>query len=72
MNGALTITNLDPDPDAIPIEVQRTSGLQRVVSYDEWKLVDAEEQRRGEELGGKERERMEWNEVVRFLDHRAS
>ncbi|KAG8691075.1 NADPH-adrenodoxin reductase [Ceratobasidium sp. 423] len=38
-----------------------------VISYPDWKRVDAEEIRRGGELG-KERERMSWEEVVEFLD----
>lgn len=38
-----------------------------VVTYPEWKRIDAEEIRRGGEAG-KERERMSWAEVVDFLD----
>ncbi|CAE6404242.1 unnamed protein product [Rhizoctonia solani] len=38
-----------------------------VVSYPDWKRIDAEEIRRGGEVG-KERERMSWEEVVEFLD----
>ncbi|CAE6516698.1 unnamed protein product [Rhizoctonia solani] len=38
-----------------------------VISYPDWKRIDAEEIRRGGEIG-KERERMSWEEVVEFLD----
>ncbi|CAE6422302.1 unnamed protein product [Rhizoctonia solani] len=38
-----------------------------VISYPDWKRIDAEEIRRGGELG-KERERMSWKEVVELLD----
>ncbi|KAG9125834.1 NADPH-adrenodoxin reductase [Ceratobasidium sp. 392] len=38
-----------------------------VVTYSEWKRIDTEEVRRGEE-NGKERERMPWGDVVDFLD----
>ncbi|KAJ7504336.1 hypothetical protein B0H11DRAFT_1981736 [Mycena galericulata] len=38
----------------------------RVVSYEDWKRVDAEEVRRGAVLG-KERERMGWEEAEAFL-----
>ncbi|KAJ1309643.1 hypothetical protein OPQ81_006410 [Rhizoctonia solani] len=38
-----------------------------IISYPDWKRIDAEEIRRGGELG-KERERMSWEEVVEFLD----
>lgn len=38
-----------------------------VISYPDWKKVDAEEIRRGKEIG-KERERMTWEDIVEFLD----
>jgi len=38
----------------------------RVVSYPEWKKVDEEERRRGQRVG-KEKERMNWEEVNAFL-----
>jgi adrenodoxin-NADP+ reductase len=37
-----------------------------VVNYPEWKLIDAEEVKRGAKVG-KERERMSWEDVVDFL-----
>jgi adrenodoxin-NADP+ reductase len=49
----------------VPPEVQ--SATQRIVNYQDWKKIDAEEIRRGQEMG-KERERMTWNEVVNFLE----
>jgi adrenodoxin-NADP+ reductase len=40
-----------------------------ITTYDDWKKVDSEEIRRGGELfGGKERERMDWDEAKRFLE----
>lgn len=53
--------------DELPEEVK--SGLEtlRVITHDTWKRIDDEEIRRGTVLGGKERERMEWNEVERYL-----
>lgn len=38
----------------------------RVISYDDWKRIDAEEIRRGEKMQ-KERERMIWPEINNFL-----
>jgi adrenodoxin-NADP+ reductase len=59
----------DPaDLDRLPKEVQ--SGLDdgSVVTHDDWKRIDEEEIRRGiEERDGKERERMEWEQMKDFL-----
>ena len=54
--------------DDIPEEVKRGLESSRVITHDTWKLVDEEEVRRGAVLGGKERERMDWNEVYRYLE----
>ncbi|KAJ7890483.1 hypothetical protein B0H14DRAFT_2689459 [Mycena olivaceomarginata] len=54
--------NSAPADDFPPPKVAAT----RVVTYPEWKRVDAEEVRRGELLG-KERERMGWEEAEAFL-----
>ncbi|KAG8798683.1 NADPH-adrenodoxin reductase [Serendipita sp. 399] len=43
-----------------------SSSDRRVVSYDDWKRIDEEEIRRGQEVG-KERERMKWSQVLEFL-----
>ena len=48
----------------IPEEITRST--QRVVTYGDWKRIDAEEVRRGE-MRGKERERMMWAEANEFL-----
>ncbi|KAJ7823006.1 hypothetical protein B0H13DRAFT_1737535 [Mycena leptocephala] len=54
--------NLAPVDDLPPLQVRGA----RVVTYPDWKRVDAEEVRRGELLG-KERERMQWEEAQAFL-----
>ncbi|KAH8105397.1 FAD/NAD-P-binding domain-containing protein [Cristinia sonorae] len=53
-------------PDSPPAEVVRGLEDGVVTSYEDWKMVDAEEVRRGE-VCGKERERMGWEEARRFL-----
>lgn len=53
--------------DSVPVEVRKALVEGEVTTYEDWKLVDAEEVRRGEERT-KERERMAWNEVRTFLD----
>ncbi|KAM5530444.1 hypothetical protein V8D89_015884 [Ganoderma adspersum] len=57
----------DVDFDAVPPEVE--AGLQegRVIDFEDWKRIDAEEIRRGS-AAGKERERMvSWDEARDFL-----
>ncbi|KAG8747596.1 NADPH-adrenodoxin reductase [Ceratobasidium sp. 414] len=54
---------LEGEP-GLPEAVSKASN---VVTYPEWKRIDTEEVRRGEEVG-KERERMPWRDVVDFLD----
>ena len=56
----------DVDPESVPGSVERGVMEGRVVQYDQWKKIDAEEVRRGEEMG-KERERMGWEEAHEFL-----
>jgi adrenodoxin-NADP+ reductase len=56
----------DVDPESVPGSVERGVLERRVVQYDQWKKIDAEEVRRGEEMG-KERERMGWEEAHEFL-----
>jgi len=53
--------------DDLPEEVECGLESLRVITHDGWKLIDEEEVRRGVALGGKERERMDWNEVHRYL-----
>jgi adrenodoxin-NADP+ reductase len=50
-----------------PSIVQDGLALGEVTSYEDWKLLDAEEIRRGTEKG-KERERMSWADARKFLD----
>ena len=53
----------------VPHAIERGLGVkgdERVITYEQWKKVDAEEEKRGVELG-KERERMTWKEVDAFL-----
>ncbi len=54
----------DPRP-GIPPEVEQSTV--RVISYDDWMRIDEEEIRRGQERK-KERERMVWTDVIKFLD----
>jgi adrenodoxin-NADP+ reductase len=56
----------DVDLESVPKAVEQGLKENRVVDYDQWKKLDAEEMRRGEEWG-KERERMGWEEVHEFL-----
>jgi adrenodoxin-NADP+ reductase len=56
----------DVDLESLPGAVEQGIKEKRVVQYEQWKKIDAEELRRGVE-SGKERERMEWDEVPEFL-----
>ncbi|KAF5350173.1 hypothetical protein D9756_009147 [Leucocoprinus leucothites] len=60
------VLNPDPDLDAVPIEVEEGIKDGKVTQYMDWKKVDEEEIRRGQEIG-KERERMSWEEAKAFL-----
>jgi len=53
--------------DELPEEVKRGLESSQVITHDTWKRIDEEETRRGTVLGGKERERMDWNEVDQYL-----
>ena len=53
--------------EELPEEVKRGLESSRVITHEAWKRIDEEEVRRGTGLGGKERERMDWNEVDRYL-----
>ncbi|KAH9069787.1 FAD/NAD-P-binding domain-containing protein [Lactarius deliciosus] len=54
------------DLESVPEEVVEGVRARRVVQYDQWKNIDAEEVRRGTEMD-KERERMRWEEAHGFL-----
>jgi adrenodoxin-NADP+ reductase len=56
----------DVDLESVPREIEQGVKERQVVQYDQWKNIDAEEVRRGEE-SGKERERMGWEEAHEFL-----
>jgi adrenodoxin-NADP+ reductase len=56
----------DVDLESVPKAVEQGMKEKRVVEYDQWKKLDAEEMRRGAERG-KERERMGWEDVHEFL-----
>ncbi len=56
----------DVDLESVPKEIEQGVKERRVVQYDQWKKIDAEEVRRGKEMG-KERERMGWDEAREFL-----
>lgn len=55
--------------DALPSEIVQGIKDGMVFQYDDWKVIDAEEIRRGEALG-KERERMGWDEALTFIASR--
>jgi len=57
------ILNSDPRPGGPP-EVEHSTA--RVISYDDWIRIDEEEIRRGQ-ARKKERERMVWADVIKFL-----
>ena len=52
--------------DELPEEVKHGLESSRVITHDAWKRIDEEEVRRGTALG-KERDRMDWDDVVRYL-----
>ncbi|KAF7309835.1 NADPH:adrenodoxin oxidoreductase, mitochondrial [Mycena indigotica] len=56
--------NPEPSDDRPPEVIQTANRI--VTSYADWKRVDAEEVRRGQQQG-KERERMTWSEARAFL-----
>ena len=53
--------------EELPEGVKRGLESSRVTTHGTWKQIDEEEMRRGRALGGKERERMDWNEVDQYL-----
>jgi adrenodoxin-NADP+ reductase len=55
--------------DALPSEIVQGIKDGMVFQYDDWKVIDAEEIRRGEALG-KERERMGWDEASTIIASR--
>lgn len=68
--GAMSVMNGDVKEetlDELPEEVERGLESSRVIIHDTWKRIDEEEVRRGVALGGKERERMDWDEADRYL-----
>ena len=62
MEDALVADNA-VDLESVPGEVV---WARRVVQYDQWKMIDAEEVWRGAKMD-KERERMGWEEAHGFL-----
>lgn len=60
------VMNAEAHPEDLPPEVQEGVRKGVVVEYKDWKAIDAEEVRRGEEMG-KERERMGWEQARGFL-----
>ncbi|KAJ7281480.1 hypothetical protein C8J57DRAFT_1463686 [Mycena rebaudengoi] len=67
-NAEEDVMSMNPAPtdELPPPAVQEACAVGRVLQYDDWKRVDAEELRRGAELG-KERERMGTEEAFSFL-----
>ncbi|KIK90796.1 hypothetical protein PAXRUDRAFT_831395 [Paxillus rubicundulus Ve08.2h10] len=60
------ILNAVPHPEDPPEEIKQGIKDGLVTQYEDWKVLDAEEVRRGEALG-KERERMGWQDARKFL-----
>lgn len=60
------VANDAVDLESVPGEVEEGVRAKRVVQYDQWKKIDAEEVRRGAEMD-KERERMGWEEAHELL-----
>ncbi|KAG1775440.1 hypothetical protein EV702DRAFT_1180409 [Suillus placidus] len=60
------LLNHRPDLDALPSEIVHGIKDGMVTQYNDWKVIDAEEVRRGEALG-KERERISWEEALSFI-----
>lgn len=56
------------EDDAPPPEVEAALKEGKVLEYADWKVINAEEIRRGEKIG-KERERMGWEDARAFLDY---
>ena len=70
--GARSVMSEDVEEaslEDLPEEVERGLESSRVITHKAWKEVDEEEVRRGAGLGGKERERMDWNEVDQYLQN---
>ncbi|RDX50701.1 FAD/NAD-P-binding domain-containing protein [Lentinus brumalis] len=63
---AVEVLPKEVDLDAIPPQVEEGLKEGRVTDFEAWRKVNAEEIRRGEEMG-KERERMGWEEAREFL-----
>lgn len=60
------LLNHHPNLDALPSEIVHGIKEGMVTQYDDWKVINAEEVRKGEALG-KERERMSWDEALSFI-----
>ncbi|KAF5313910.1 hypothetical protein D9619_013067 [Psilocybe cf. subviscida] len=58
--------NTEPDLDSLPEEVQRALEQGFVTDYSDWRTINAEEIKKGQELG-KERERMGWAEARQLI-----
>ncbi|THG98160.1 hypothetical protein EW026_g3970 [Hermanssonia centrifuga] len=70
-NGTVNVDSMLPtavDNDSLPRDVEEAVRVGQSTSYEDWKKIDAEEVRRGEEVG-KERERMGWEDAKAFLQH---
>lgn len=62
----LEIMNPSPSVHSLPPEIVRGLSGRKIVEFEDWKKVDKEEMRRGQE-SGKERERMRWEQVKNYL-----
>lgn len=61
-----TVLPQEVNIESLPEEIEKAVKEGSVTSYQDWKLVDVEEIRKGEERS-KERERMVWDDVRTFL-----
>lgn len=62
----LEIMNPSSLRDSLPFEIAHGLEGRNIVEFKDWKKVDEEETRRGQAIG-KDRERMGWEEVKRYL-----
>ena len=62
----LEIMNTSPSMHSLPPEIVHGLWERQIVQFRDWKQVDEEEIRRGQE-SGKERERMGWEQVKTYL-----
>ncbi|KAI0086831.1 FAD/NAD-P-binding domain-containing protein [Irpex rosettiformis] len=69
-SDGIAVLPTEVNVDAVPAEIEKAVQEGKITTYEDWRAIDAEEVRRGQETG-KERERLSWDEVNNFL-HKSS